>query len=172
MSARLGWLNDRQRDGGVDRVTLPTGVPGALFLCGKQAVATRYESDAWDTIVCLTERHELDGHYPDYVAWLDAAGPAATGPSPRIWRPIPDLHAPTLVEMRALAGDVAARLRAGERVLMHCAAGKGRAGTTAVCVLVSLGLDADEALAVVGTCRPGAGPEVGAQLDLVRSFVA
>lgn len=162
------WLNDRQRDGGIDRITLPADVPGALFLCGKQAVATRYESGAWDTIVCLTERHEIEGHYPDYVAWLTFQ--SVPGASWKIWWPIPDLHAPTVDEMLALAGGVARRLQSGERVLVHCAAGKGRAGTTAACVLIELGLDVDEALDIVRTCRPGAGPEVGAQRDLVTTY--
>lgn len=158
------WLNDRQRDGGIDRIPLPTHVPGTLWLCGKHAVATRYADGHWDTIVCLTERHEIAGHYPDYVAWLD--GGVA------IWQPIHDLHAPPLGEMQALVDRIAVRLGEGDRVLMHCAAGKGRAGTTAVCLLVALGHDLDEALRIVATARPGAGPEAGVQLALVHEMGA
>lgn len=166
MTDSLDWLNDRQRDGGVDRIRLPAEQPGALWLCGKHAISTRFDGEAWDSTVCLVERHELDGRYPDYLAWLDAAGSAA------IWHPIPDLHAPSLDSMRSLVDAVVERLRTGDRVVMHCAAGKGRAGTTAVCVLIALGLAADEALARVAADRPGAGPEVGAQRDLVHAFAA
>jgi hypothetical protein len=160
----LGWLTERQRDGGVDRIELPVGTSGELWLCGKHAVATRFERGEWDTIVCLVERHELDGRYVDYLAWLDAR------PSSAIWLPIHDLHVPTLDAMSALVAEIVARLRADERVLVHCAAGMGRAGTTAACVLAHLGLDIDEALAVVARCRPGAGPEAGVQLELVHAL--
>lgn len=166
----LGWLNDRQRDGGIDRISLPTGVPGSLWLCGKQAVATRYDHGAWDTVVCLVERHELDGRYPDYLAWLAAGGDGAGRTA--IWMPVHDLHAPSHADMSALVDRIVDRLRDGQRVLVHCAAGKGRAGTAAACVLVAMGVDADEALRTVATCRPGAGPEAGVQRELVAAFAA
>lgn len=166
MSDSLGWLSDRQRDGGVDRLRLPAEVTGTLWLCGKHAISSRFESGAWDTVVCLVERHELDGRYPDYLAWLDGAGRSA------IWHPIHDLHAPPLEEMQSLVDRIVERLRLGERLVMHCAAGKGRTGTTAACVLLALGHDTDDALERVAADRPGAGPEVGAQRTLVEAFAA
>jgi hypothetical protein len=169
----LGWLNDRQRDGGIDRIALPASVAGSLWLCGKQAVATRYGAGAWDTVVCLVERHELDGRYPDYVAWLDAAGdPTGREVGRSIWMPIHDLHAPPPAAMVDLVDRIVGELRRDRRVLVHCAAGKGRAGTTAVCVLVALGVDPEEASRTVATCRPGAGPEAGVQRDLIAAFAA
>ncbi len=162
----LDWMSDRQRDGGVDSVSLPARVPGTLELCGKHAVVTRYESDRWDAVVCLVERHELAGRYGGYLAWLDSSPPGA------MWLPIHDLHVPTADAMRELVESIVSRLMAGERVLVHCAAGMGRAGTTAACVLVRLGSSVDDALATVARCRPGAGPEAGVQLDLVREFAA
>jgi protein-tyrosine phosphatase len=60
------------------------------------------------------------------------------------------------------------RVVAGERVIVHCGAGIGRAGTTAVSVLVSLAVPLDEALDHVRRHRPAAGPEAGVQLELVR----
>ena len=55
-------------------------------------------------------------------------------------------------------------------MLVHCAAGFGRSGTVAVCTLVALGVGRREALERVATDRPGAGPEVGAQRELVVRF--
>jgi protein-tyrosine phosphatase len=66
-----------------------------------------------------------------------------------------------------LAGLVE-RVVAGQRLIVHCGAGIGRAGTTAVAVLVSLAVPLDEALEHVRRHRPAAGPEAGAQLELVR----
>lgn len=162
----LGWLTERQRDGGVDRVAVPDVVPGEMWLCGKRAVATRYGDAGWDTIVCLVEPHEIAGHHPAYVAWLRTNDPRA------VWEPVPDLHAPSVEVMDRLADEVTVRLDAAHRVLIHCAAGYGRSGTTAVCVLIALGVPVPEALELVSTGRPGAGPEVGAQRDLVAAFTA
>ncbi len=171
MTGDIGWLSPRQRDGGVDRIPLPPGVPGSLWLCGKHAVATRWGSPSddrseWTTIVCLTERHEIADRYPAYVGWLDTAGDAA------LWWPIPDMHAPPLDAMLDFADDLAHRLRRGDSLLVHCGAGVGRAGTTAVCVLIRLGLTTAAAERTVGEHRPMAGPEVGAQRDLVVALGA
>ena len=150
---------------------MPAGVRGSLYLCGKHAVAPDVEAviDALDvtTLVCLTERHELSERYPGYVAWLDAnIGERA------LWLPVPDLHAPPLDDVVTLLSDVRARLERGGIVLVHCAAGIGRAGTLAICLLITMGMDADEALAHVAAHRPMAGPEVGAQRTLVDTIAA
>ena len=105
MSDGLGWLNDRQRDGGIDRIPLPGDVDGDLWLCGKHAIARRYSSGAWDTVVSLVERDEIAGHYPEYTAWLDRTDSV-------IWHPIHDLHAPSLPAMSALVEQITERLRA------------------------------------------------------------
>ncbi|HEY5664040.1 MAG TPA: hypothetical protein VIS05_08395 [Ilumatobacter sp.] len=165
----LGWLSPRQRDGGIDRVPLPAATPGELWLCGKHAIAplaATPDAIGWTTVVCLVERHELTPRYPHYVAWLDAGGDRV------LWWPIPDLHAPALPAMAAFVEDLVGRLRAGASLLVHCGAGIGRAGTTAVCVLVRLGLGLADAEHTVGAARPMAGPEVGAQRELCRAFAS
>ncbi|MFW2332522.1 protein-tyrosine phosphatase family protein [Ilumatobacter sp.] len=163
------WLSERQRDGGIDAVPLPPDVPGELLLCGKRAIADgrfAHPSMPWTTVVCLCQRHELAGRYPGYVDWLDDPE------SNSIWWPVHDLGAASVGATLPFIDGLAARLRAGETLLVHCAAGIGRAGTTAVCILVRLGVPIDDALATVRDSRAMAGPEAGAQLMLVREIAA
>lgn len=156
-------------DGGIHEIPLPTTVRGQLWLCGKHAIGPDPEAlmqrVGADAVVCLNEEHELADRYPEYVRWL------RTQPRERaLWCPIADLHAPTLDEFTPVLTDIVDRLAAGDRLIVHCGAGIGRAGTTAVAVLVSLAVPLDDALAHVRRHRPAAGPEVGAQLDLVREL--
>jgi protein-tyrosine phosphatase len=85
-----------------------------------------------------------------------------------VWCPIPDLDAPEFDGFVPVLTDLVDRVAAGDRLIVHCGAGIGRAGTTAVAVLVSLAVPLDVALARVRRHRPAAGPEVGPQLELVR----
>jgi len=85
-----------------------------------------------------------------------------------MWFPVHDLHAPPLDAARPFYGSLLDRLAGGERLIVHCAAGIGRAGTTAVAVLVLAGWELTDALAHVRAHRPMAGPEAGSQLELLR----
>ena len=165
-----GWLSERSRNGGVDAVPVPDG-PGSLWLCGKHFVGPDPESAlervGATMLVCLNEADELDGRYPDYVAWL-----RANERTRAIWFPVPDLHAPPLDEALALLAELRRRLAAGESVLVHCGAGVGRAGTIAAALLVTMGVPLDEALATVAAHRPSAGPEAGAQAELLEAVTA
>ena len=162
------WPGERGRHGGVDEIPLPVG-PGRLWLCGKHYVGPDPEhalqSVEATTIVCLSERAELAERYPSYVAWLDVNQPARA-----VWHPIPDLHAPDIGSATALLGELRRRIDAGEGMLLHCGAGIGRAGTTAVALLLTMGVPLDEAKAVVAAHRPMAGPEVGAQAELLAAL--
>lgn len=156
-----GWPQGRAVDGGLDEVPVP-GVPGRLWLCGKHAIGPdpdRLVARVGATfVVCLTERHELIDRYPLYVEWLSSRAPHRA-----LWLPIPDLGAPPLFEFADLVEGVAGRLAAGATVVVHCAAGIGRAGTLAVAVLMHQAMSRDDALAHVARHRPMAGPEAGAQ---------
>ncbi len=160
-----GW----SRDGGIHEIPMPASVPGRLWLCGKHHIAPDADGIVAGigatTVVCLTRREELAERYPAYVEWLDREIDTRA-----IWFPIHDLSAPALAEIRPLFDELAWRLRRGEGLIVHCAAGIGRAGTTAVAVLMILGADVDDALATVRSHRPMAGPEVGSQLDLVTEL--
>ena len=164
----------RSRDGGIDRIPLPDGTPGQLWLCGKHHIAADVEAvverTGATTVACLTRREELSDRYPRDVEWLDERSVlAAIGEHhcSVVWFPIDDLSAPDLETYRPFLEDLAYRLQHGEHIVVHCAAGIGRAGTTAVALLILLGMDIDNALATVRANRPMAGPEVGAQLDLI-----
>lgn len=141
------------------------GGAGALWLAGKRYVAPDVEaalaSVGAAAVVCLCEDFELEGHWPAYVEWL-RANPAA------MWRPVHDFGVPPVDDTRSLVDEIAARLDAGEGVLVHCGAGIGRAGTVAAAVLMHYGLDLDHALETVAEARPGAGPQVGAQMQLLE----
>jgi protein-tyrosine phosphatase len=159
-------------DGGLHEVPL-AGVTGRLWLCGKHVVGPDVEAvlarTGAHTVVCLTERHELDDRYPDYVQWLDRHHSAELE-GRAVWFPVHDLNAPVFDVGRAFVDDLTERVRAGRGLVVHCAAGIGRAGTTAVAMLVALGAAPDAALAHVRAHRPMAGPEVGSQMQFVTEL--
>ena len=154
------------------RVRLPPERPGQLWL---GAMPGRFES--WSAfqqqaqrsrlalVVCLTPRPELAELSPEYHA--------AVGRGELAFR---WLHVP--MRNFGLPQDspgfrrgieaVAEAVRAGDAVLLHCAAGLGRTGTAAACVLKALGLDAHEALQRVR--EAGSNPQNAEQSGLVHWF--
>jgi protein-tyrosine phosphatase len=68
--------------------------------------------------------------------------------------------------------DVIERFHRGERLLMHCNGGLGRAGTMAACVRIAVGLDtsADVAIATVRELRGWRAIETREQEQFVASF--
>lgn len=164
-----GWPYGRSLHGGVDEVPLPPAAGGRLWLCGKHFIAPDPER-ALDrvgatTAVCLTEPGELDERYPHYVAWLRDNQPGRA-----LWWPIPDLHAPDLQDALLLLDELRMRLGAGQSLLLHCGAGIGRAGTVAAALLVTMGSSPADAVAHVAAHRPMAGPEAGAQTELLEAL--
>jgi hypothetical protein len=164
------WPGERGRHGGVDEIPLPLG-PGRLWLCGKHFVGPDPEealrTSGATTVVCLNEPAELADRYPDYVSWLGRNQPARA-----LWHPIPDLHAPHVEDATELLAELRARLAAGDGLLLHCGAGIGRAGTIAAGLLVTMGVPVDDAVATVAAHRPMAGPEAGAQAQLLAALAA
>jgi protein-tyrosine phosphatase len=151
---------------------LPDPVRGALWL---DAMPGRLEP--WDEflanaqrvrltlIVCLTPRHELASLSPDYDAAL------RQGTLPTRWQHLPmrDLGlAPNREAFREGIEQLALDLSAGAVALLHCAAGIGRTGTAAACLLKRLGLP--RSLALQRVRAAGSSPESAAQSGLVDTF--
>lgn len=162
-------------DGGVHRIPLvgpnAANVAGSLWLCGKHAIAPDPAAlfsrigldDRSVDVICLVEEHEIGDRYPDYVDWLRASSTAR-------WFPILDLSSPPMTVATELYDDVWSRLVRGRHVVAHCGAGMGRAGTLGVVMCLYAGLPVDEALDHVRRHRPGAGPEVGSQMESIESL--
>lgn len=154
------------------RVSLPESIRGALWL---HAMPGRLEP--WPAfleeaqrvglglLVCLTPRHELASMSPAYDAAL------RDGTLAMRWQHLPmrDLGlAPNLEVFRAGIERIAQDVSGGEVTLLHCAAGIGRTGTAAACLLKRLGLPREEALERVRAA--GSSPESAAQSGLIHNF--
>ena len=116
-------------------------------------------------VVCLTPRRELAELSPLYHAAL------AQDRLPFRWMglPMPNFGLPEdTAAFRREVARIADALRQGESVLLHCAAGIGRTGSTAACVLKVLGLSRQEALQRV--LDAGSNPQNAEQSGLVDWF--
>ena len=153
-------------------VTLPESARGALWLHampGRREAWERFVADAraarLGLIVCLTPRHELASLSPDYDAALRADA------LPARWQHLPMRDfglADNLRDFRAGIEQLADALTAGDVALLHCAAGIGRTGTAAACLLKRLGVPRELALQQV--LAAGSNPESAAQAGLINSF--
>lgn len=153
-------------------VALPEDVPGTLWL---GAMPGRFESWAsfdgqarrlgLSQVVCLTPRSEVAELSPAYHAAV------SDGTVPFRWRQVAmrNFGSPEdAAGFRREVQELAHALRSGESVLLHCAAGIGRTGTAAACILKALGLDAQDALQRVR--QAGSNPQNAEQSGLVTWF--
>jgi ADP-ribosyl-[dinitrogen reductase] hydrolase len=152
-------IADLQSQGGVIGVTLCPGKRGDSVF--GQAWARDLATDvaaiaAWGAtaVVTLIEEHEFE--------LLGVEGlPEAVRGAGMAWHhlPITDVSAPDERFEQAwpvLWPRLKGRLSAGERVLVHCRGGLGRAGTIAALMLVECGESPATAIARVREVRPGA----------------
>jgi atypical dual specificity phosphatase len=117
-------------------------------------------------IVCLAPNDEVDFKSPGYARLLEAG----TLPCVVDQLPIPDFGVPPdLPAFGRLMFRAAEALLAGETLLVHCAAGVGRTGLAAVCILIALGHSEAEARAAVEAA--GSAPQGVDQAAVVSWFV-
>ena len=151
---------------------LPDGTRGRVWLHampGRDESWASFLADArridLDQVVCLTPLHEIAGLSPSYH------GAIREGELPFGWIHLPMRNfglALQADEFHAGLGRIVERVRAGDDVLLHCAAGIGRTGTAAACLLKGLGLSADEALERVRDA--GSDPQSALQSGLIHRF--
>lgn len=151
---------------------LPPPTPGQLWLAampGRLQAWPDFEAEArrhgLTRIVCLTPLDEVAELSPDYHAAIVA------GRLPWRWQPLAMRNFGLADSLRAYqdgVAEMADALAAGEVLLLHCAAGIGRTGTTAACLLKRLGLPTDEALGRVRAA--GSNPESALQSGLIDRF--
>lgn len=118
-------------------------------------------------ILTLIEPHELDLlRVSDLGAQVKALG------MNWVHLPIRDMDVPAspfLTGWPQVRGDLLSRLDAGERVVVHCRGGLGRAGLVAALLLIETGLEAEVAIQTVRAARTGA-IETAAQERYVRAY--
>jgi protein-tyrosine phosphatase len=154
------------------RVQLPPEVPGQLWLGsmpGRFEPWNSFQAEAERSrlglVVCLTPRPELQELSPEYHAAV------VRGRMPWRWLHVPMRNFGVPEDQPGFRRDIEAiaeRLRSGDAVLLHGAAGLGRTGTAAACVLKSLGLAAEAALQRVR--EAGSNPQNAQQSGLVDWF--
>jgi protein-tyrosine phosphatase len=87
--------------------------------------------------------------------------------------PIPDVHVPQDTEsFRSFIEGLADRLRAGEKIGVHCRGSIGRATVTGACTLIQLGWKPRAALAAIEAARGCAVPDTEEQRSWILSFEA
>lgn len=112
--------------------------------------------EGFDRAGVLLEDHELDRFAPRLLEAYAERGIQVHR------HPIVDADIPSdTVAFRAFVNELAGHLRQGERVLVHCRGGLGRAGLVSACLLTLDGRLPGQAIAEVRAARPGAVETVG-----------
>lgn len=165
----MPWHNGRME---LRRVLLPPPVAGSLWLAGMpgrfepwSSFESRARRASLGLVVCLTPRSEMAELSPTYHAAM------VQGTLPFRWLhlPMPNFGTPEdPVAFQQGVQQIAQALRQGDAVMLHCAAGLGRTGSTAACVLKTLGLETQEALQRVRDA--GSNPQNAQQSGLVHWF--
>ena len=153
-------------------LSLPADVPGRAWLGpmpGRFESWNAFQAEAerarLSAVVCLAPRSEVADLAPEYHAAL------TRGELSFRWVHIPMRNFGLPEDPAGFRRDIATlaqNLRGGDVVLLHCAAGLGRTGTAAACLLKALGVPAHDALKRVRDA--GSNPQNAEQSGLVHWF--
>jgi len=152
-----------------------TGIIGVTFCPGKRD-GEKWDRDldadldairAWGAraVITLIEEHEFT------MLRVQSLGAGVAARDMR-WHhlPIRDLNAPDVRFEKGWSAawpQIRKHLMDGERVVVHCRGGLGRAGTVAARALIEFGMDPEDAIRAVRDARPGA-IETSEQLTYLR----
>jgi protein-tyrosine phosphatase len=148
-------------------------VPLAVVLCPRgdrllQDEIVQFKQGGIQTLVSLLEEDEAE--------WLGLAeeGPLAARLGLNfLSHPIPDTQVPqNAAEFQIFVRDLASRLRAGERIGVHCRGSIGRATVTTACTLVHLGWSPGDALAAIEAARGCPVPDTMQQRRRILNYEA
>lgn len=77
-----------------------------------------------------------------------------TGGAAYLWLPIKDMHAPTPQQFMMGVSFIRAAVDSGRKIFVHCKNGHGRAPTMVAAYLITTGMSADDAIALIQEKRP------------------
>jgi protein-tyrosine phosphatase len=119
-----------------------------------------------DTLVSMLPPWEAE------ALGLAAEGPLAEAAGMQFLSfPIPDRHTPPQTgDFRQFAGELARRLRAGERIGVHCRGSIGRCTVAAASALVHLGWKPKDALAAISVARRFPVPDTDEQREWILAY--
>ena len=86
--------------------------------------------------------------------------------------PICDMALPEPTAFRLFAEQIAARIRQGEHIALHCRASIGRSGMLTCAILAHFGYDAQTAIAHVSKMRGTPIPDTPEQAAFIRKIMA
>jgi protein-tyrosine phosphatase len=119
------------------------------------------------TILCLTSESEIGLKSPVYSCQSNRQALFAQTEM----YPIEDFSIPdNLYDFQSVLKRAAQSLAAGQHLLVHCAAGIGRTGCAAICILCEFGVAVEMAIELVKNA--GSGPETPGQLAFVKNYRA
>jgi len=160
----------------VDEVFWIEGSPAAalaIVLCpfggpGLEDELRALKAAGVETLVSLLQKDEAE--------WLGLGAEEALAAKVGmefLSHPIRDANVPKdAMAFREFAAGLAERLRAGERIALHCRGSIGRAPMTAACTLVHFGWKAKTALAAIEAARGCAVPDTDEQWKWIVGYRA